>query len=568
MFALACGIVYLSFAFLAPTAFVLAACYAGWLFLVECALATNAVFRGSIPLERIRILPPPPEPPDQQTHEPAYRSYFFGPLFREYALAVEAAWQQGRQRIIGVARSPADQRSGRPRVALLQQIQNLRFRVPSRGMRLAGLGPYLGALVGVCAGFAFAAVFAAAVSVLYLFVLALAVLGSLIVAGVMRLFERLSLLIRGITLECRACHRRVTAPIYQCPRCPPAQPAMHQRLVPGSLGIFRRLCRCGQVLPTLLAGGKWKLPAYCNHCREALPNRAMTAPTFHIPVVAGRRAGKTVYMMSAIARMETRARREPTFDFEFTDEPGLAAFAQARAILRVGTLSSIPATDAARRVHAYTVFVRWTKTVRRRLLYFYDPSGEVPEGSRLGGGLAGFHFLGHTAGPVLVVDPFAFPTVRGAADPRLLTDVRPSLVDPEQVFGRFVQSLREHLKAPVDRRIAQPVAVVLTKADALTGLDDCAHPYEKLRTSGTSPADRAERSAAVRDWLTSTVGQLSLVTSIESSFSQVGYFAVSAMDAFDPQDHISTRTGATFRNDEPSEPVIWLLTAAGTRRPR
>jgi hypothetical protein len=96
-----------------------------------------------------------------------------------------------------------------------------------------------------------------------------------------------------------------------------------------------------------------------------------------------------------------------------------------------------------------------------------------------------------------------------------------------------------------------PVAVVLTKADALLDPSGAAHPY-----AGNAHATRFERDAAVRNWLTAT-GQPDLLSSMDNQFTTVSYFVVSYQDARE----VGTRAsgdGAVV-NDDPAAPLLWLL---------
>jgi hypothetical protein len=532
---------------------------------VEYSTAVASAFRGDRPLDAIHILPPPPEPPDRQTREPAYRSYFFGPIFFEYGSATQTAARQGWHRVFGGPRRPG-QPQRRPLVQTIRATR--RYAGQSTLLRMAGAGPYLGAMLGVVVGFTLAAAFMLVVSVVYLLIIVLLVAGLLLIGLAARAFEQLSLWVRGITLECQSCHRRVTAPIYACPRCPPGAVAMHAKLVPGSLGVFRRLCRCGHTLPALLAGGKWKLTAYCNNeaCRQVLPVKSMTARTFHVQVVAGRRAGKTVFMMSAIARLWTRS--EPDLAFEFADQRALSEFTQASAALRAETPQGIRITRAADPIHAYTGYLGKEHSRVRRLLYLYDPAGETMENTQARRGLATFTFIDHLRGLVFIVDPFSFQEVTAAADPVTLGAVQRSSANPEGVFERFVEKFRERRRLPVDRKIRTGLAVVLTKADALATLVNCPHPYENIATSASAEQLRADRSAAVRDWLIDTVGQRGMVAKIENTFTDVGYFTVSALDAFTVRGRQSARTRRPVLNDDPSAPITWLVDTAGKDRRR
>ncbi len=130
-------------------------------------------------------------------------------------------------------------------------------------------------------------------------------------AGGSRVLEVAMLWVRGITIECGTCHVRATRPIYRCPECR----AEHRKLLPGMAGVLHRTCKCETVLPTLLLNGKAKLPAQCAECKAQLPIGGLTAPTVHVPVIAGPTAGKSVYMFSAVSRLMLLGN-----GFEFADE--------------------------------------------------------------------------------------------------------------------------------------------------------------------------------------------------------------------------------------------------------
>ena len=103
------------------------------------------------------------------------------------------------------------------------------------------------------------------------------------------------------------------------------------------------------------------------------------------------------------------------------------------------------------------------------------------------------------------------------------------------------------------------MAVVVTKADALVDLPQVGHPYDALVESGDPLRRRAERDAAVREWLDRHAEQRNLVASLGVAFGSVSYFVVSAMDAAGPQSRRSMRTGRPVANDDPCDPLLWIL---------
>jgi hypothetical protein len=553
---------YFSYMLLAPAAAVITAVIAAGVVVIEFATATAWVFRGAAPINHLGIEPPSPNS-DTKHRDPAYRGYFFGPVFRDYALAVQVAARRGWERtFVGTPTTSFSGGSGthqRNSVALriydswssIKSSLSAEFNVG----KVIASGPMVGAMVGVALGAAVAAVLAILISVIFGLLLGLTLLAIVIVAGTLRLMEQALLQIRGITLECGSCHRRVGAPAYSCPECS----AIHRQLIPGPLGVFSHICRCGKPLRTLLILKKWALHAYCQHegCNKPLPEKGLTAPTVHIPVVAGQAAGKTVYMMASVASLKERAEKSNDSSiFEFADPRAEKEYLRREAALKQAALDGIRATLPEISVQAFNIYIGPESSTRRRLLYLYDAAGERYQTSD---GVATFRFLGHTEGVILIVDPFSFKVVRRFVKPDILAALRHSEADADEVFGRFAQALRENLNVRTDRKVNVPVAVVLTKCDGLLAVSDVSHPYDELGDAADDLTKRATRSKAVKHWLKDVAGQHSLLATLENTFERCSYFAVSALDVFTQEAHTSARTRIQIRHDDTAAPLLWLL---------
>jgi Double-GTPase 2 len=551
---------YFSFMLLAPATALVTAMIAAAVVIIEFATATAWVFRGTAPINHLSIEPPLPDS-NTNDRDPAYRSYFFGPVFRDYALAMQKAAQGGWERaFVGTPTTTSSAGSGaRQRNSVALRIYDHWLSIkgsPAREInvvRLIASGPMVGGVVGVGVGAAAAAVFAILVSMIFGLLLGLILISTIIVAGTLRLMEQALLQIRGITLECGSCHRRVGAPVYSCPDCS----ALHRKLIPGPFGVFSHLCRCQRSLKTLLVGGKWNLRAYCQHCNKPLPDKGLTAPTVHIPVVAGQAAGKTVYMMASVASLKEQAEQsnDPSV-FEFADPRAEKEYLRRESALKQAALDGIRATLPEISVQAFNIYVGPEGSARRRLLYLYDAAGERYQTSD---GVATFRFLGHTEGVILIVDPFSFEVVRRFVTSNILAGLRYSEADADEVLGRFSQTLRENLSVRTDRKVNVPVAVVLTKCDGLLAVSDVPHPYDELGDAANDLTKRAIRSNAVRHWLESVAGQHSLLATLENTFERYSYFSVSALDAFTREAHQSGRTRTQIRHDDTAAPLRWLL---------
>lgn len=497
---------------------------------IEYAIAAVHGFTPYGPVTHLRIGPPDPV---EGGADPAYRSYYAGPVLHDYRKVVVATFQQVWAKIIYVEPDESGRVDVDPYLTMVWDWARRSGPLQAFYYLIA-----IAVSIGLVMGTAAALLFVAVATVIFAALLVLLVIAAVATAGSLRLLEVSVLFVRGITIECGTCHVRATRPIYRCPNCH----AEHRHLLPGLPGVLHRTCRCHTVLPTVLANGKAKLAAQCAECKAQLPTRGLTAPTVHIPVIAGPTAGKSVFMQTAVNRLKLRGD-----GFEFADERAYDEFQQniQRGVIddprrSVKTVNTRP--------KAYNVYVGAEGSRRRRLLYLYDPAGEAVESPDE---LAESQFLKHTKGAVFIIDPFSLRQVRSETDRALLNQVSASNTPPKDSLERFVEALREHTRAKAGECMRIPVAVVLTKADALLAPAGASHPY-----AGLPAANRAERDAAVRKWFTST-GQPDLLSSMDNQFTSVSYFVVSYQDAREVSPHESAQGDVT--NDDPAAPLLWLL---------
>jgi Double-GTPase 2 len=551
LFALIAAAAYFAAIFVAPVMIGIAALIALGVALVEYATASASVFRGAAtPIDHLKIAPPPESNDPEHAPEPAYRSYYFGPVFRDYTFMVKGSSRKVFDRVFGVQTSiyagtgglSLSQRLYAGWLALIRALP-----MGTTPAKIITWLPMAAGMVGLGVGLGVAALIIGVTSVLFGLVLAVVVAVAVVLALLLRLIETVTLRIRGITVECPSCHRGAVSPWYACPHCwATGGSEYHRRLIPGPLGTFHRVCRCGNKLPTLLVLGKWKLQGYCQHCQKPLPGKGLTAPTFHIPVVAGRSAGKSAYMVSAVAVLE---KGQDENGFEFADASVIDDWERARDSMIDSTFGHVRVTQP-NVPKAFNVFLG--KGRSRRLLYLYDAAGELYENESRVGELG---YLEHSGGVVIVIDPFSFSSVRRATDRAITDAARASAADADEVVGRFVEGLRRSVGGRAAKKLNVRAAVVITKCDALAQATTVPHPYEDL----TENSSRADRSTAARNWISEQAAASGLVTSLENTFGRCRYFAVSALTALHDTAPASARTLTLVREDDVAAPVQWLM---------
>jgi hypothetical protein len=490
--------------------------------MAEFAVSGVRGFGGEGSLEELRISPEP-------GGEPAYRSYFQGPVIREFRIVVN----QSSQSVIARIRRWVGWAWDR-----FGQFDHWLWKC-------FAVLPAVAVTVGLVVGGCLAAVVLAAAAVVAGLILALLVLLGRIIGLVLRGIEMTVLAIRGITLECPSCRERVTRPVYRCSGQEGCD-AAHKRLVPGRYGVLFRVCQCGRSLPTLLLLGKLRLVSQCSHCSFQLPLRGYSAPTLHIPVAGAPQVGKSVFMFASVKRLYDGVGGDDTTQHFWADEGFMKTFVETRA--SIGNPEAMRKTTVTR-PNAYNIYLG-TGT-QRRLMYLYDSAGEIYDDS---GALSEADFYRFTKGIILCVDPFSLAGLRRRVDRATLDNVRSLPKDPKDVLERMAENLREwRSRGTRDGKLSIKVAVVLTKADALQPAQ-VPHPYAALPPLNGDGSGRSQRDAAVRAWIAEVGVRPDIVSSITNNFQTSSFFVVSHRDAGS-----TSPSPQRAINDDPADPIQWIL---------
>ena len=314
--------------------------------------------------------------------------------------------------------------------------------------------------LGLCAGIALAALPLAAAALAFgvalLATVAAGLAGWSVCVVILGAVERVWMAYRRILLACphAGCYQRFALPEYACPRCE----ERHTRLVPGRLGAFRHVCRCGTRLPTTILLGRFRLGAYCPHCRRRLPGRIGRARVEPLPFVGGPAAGKTTLMFLVVRALRASA-AGARGRAEFVEARDARAYAGAVAELDRGERLAKTGPELP-----VATMLDLTLPAAHRILYLFDPAGELHTGATH---VERLRYLDHGEALLFVIDPFALPELRLAlsADERRLVDdaTATSDEDPSDTLQRLLAELRSRDDQGRQRR----VAVVVTKADVL-----------------------------------------------------------------------------------------------------
>jgi hypothetical protein len=466
------GLIGAEFVFVVPFAVPLAAAVA------TCAGICRLLLTAWRTLTVTRADGPSPVPcPAVDLPDPAYPHYLLGQVWRD-------AWTLGRRTI------PWCLAQARWAIGTLTETMLPLFQ----GFLLFPIW------LGLCAGIVLSAVplavaalaFGAAIVV----VVAAGLAAWVVCVAVLGTVERLWMAYRRILLACphAGCYQRFALPEYACPHCD----QRHSRLVPGRLGAFRHVCRCGTRLPTTILLGRFRLGAYCPHCGRRLPGRIGRARVESLAFVGGPAAGKTTLMFLAVRALRASAAGAGG-RAEFVEARDARAYADAVVELdRGGRLAKTgPELPVA-------TMLDLTLPAAHRILYLFDPAGELHTGATR---VERLRYLDHGEALLFVIDPFALPELRLALpeeERRLVEAATPtSDEDPSDTLQRLLAELRSRDDQGRQRRIA----VVVTKADVL-----------RHTSAG------GDHGTDVRGWLEG-LGLGNTIRTLERTAGHVRYFA-------------------------------------------
>ncbi|MGW2422064.1 TRAFAC clade GTPase domain-containing protein [Streptomyces sp. NPDC001709] len=431
-------------------------------------------------------------PPYRPADELAHRNYFFGPASRDLRQLVT----QGRRLYV---RTVTD---------AYRRVTARQFTAPSvhrsasvpYGLTLyAGLGlgaavavPVLGLLLGVQA-----------------LGVALLTAGARLTALTLRATDRAVMILRGLPrgMLCPSCFERVPYPAYDCPRATCRR--RHADIRPGTFGLFRRRCACGERIPTLLMlmSADARLSGHCvhEHCGKPMNPDAGHMPELILPLIGGRAAGKTQLMAAMVKSLENAAENGGPA-IRLADPESSANQRVLNEVLEIQGHTR-PTQKTLPRAHS---FVLGTGRAER-LVHIFDTAGERFVNREETDAL---RYTREARTFVFVLDPMAvdaFWTRLDPAGPKVDRTLA-STVDPEDVFARSVQTVRT-MGTRLDKA---RLAVAVTKRDLLTG----------------QPAllpDRPDDSDTAREWLCERLGLRNLVKTMDLEFGEVRFFCTAAV---------------------------------------
>lgn len=232
--------------------------------------------------------------------------------------------------------------------------------------------------------------------------------------------DRLYLTRKKIFTACPECKEKSLIPTYICPKCG----AKHTNLTSGVYGILKRTCNCGEKIPTTFFNGRKNLEAECPNCGYKLTDRE--SRPICIPIVGGRSVGKTAYITAFSKEFIETVAPSKGFDIEFYNDKKEDIYKQITQDFITG---STRMTDRPQDVNAtssvsFSFFVKHSEFSPERLVHVYDIAGEVFTDNNENEVQKQYEYC---QGIVLIIDPFAIPSIRYKYEELLEPKILPAL---------------------------------------------------------------------------------------------------------------------------------------------
>lgn len=314
---------------------------------------------------------------------------------------------------------------------------------------------------------------------------------------------------------CPHCHTKFDIPYYICPSCE----KIHKRLISGPYGIVKRVCECGEVIPSTNFAGRFKLRAVCPRCSKAIESKE-TSPIC-IPIIGGVSVGKTSFMYSALNTLINDISREKKWNIRFLNEKEESKIREFLDTLNEGVL---PGKTVKTDIVPYNVFINSDKFRSEKLLYMYDIAGEYFD---IRASIRRHNYYKYIDGLIFIIDPLSIEgVVKNVSEKQEFINSNPSSTNVNDLIDRFILGLREVRELELNKLIDIPVAVIVNKMDVL------------------------DYKGNIIDFL-KEAGEEKIIRKFEHNFSNYQFFSCSALG------HSSI--GKPYESQGISEPVKWIL---------
>lgn len=461
----------------------------------------------------------------EKDDEPAKRSYFFGPGYRQLADTIKGAFKLNSRTVADTNKKVESFRHGTGILGFLKKFGAWIFRTST----FICIYVFGSALTLVVAGVHGIITTAVMILIYILFTITWAV-------------DTIYMKRRYIYADCPVCKVRYRVPAFVCSN--PSCGKIHKKLSPGPYGIWHHTCECGQKLPSTFMNGRSGLEAVCPGCGASIA--ASDAHNIVYQLIGATNSGKTVYLAAFFHQFMQRLHLVGSARVTIPDD-FQPYFDDLSSLFEGGPVTSTPDLNS----QMYPVLVDSSLETRRQFS-IYDIAGEMFNRGDLNSVNIQEHFR-YADGFLFLLDPFSSGSLRKQREDHEESLEDFSNVSSVTVINNFVNYLVACGFMKVDGRCNKPIAVIISKADypeikREIGPAKISSIYNKNQDAYRDLQDC--RDKLCRQFLID-IDMYKVVETLEMTFTNVHYFVASAMG--------HTYDGDMYTPWGVTDPLEWLL---------
>lgn len=353
---------------------------------------------------------------------------------------------------------------------------------------------------------------------------------------------------------------------YRCTqtlRCPPELDRVRQQR-------WRDAVLMGRVLPSASKGkcsrcGYDQALRICPSCHMEIPPSVAQSKNMMFAVVGSKDAGKSHFFGVLVAQLENHV--GPALDLlissvnddttkRFNKNYKDPLFKRGETVQ--GTTSAMSDIDGQKPLIFSLQFSKKSRFGTRKhinksiTLVFFDTAGEDLISEQAMNNVN--RYIGMADGIILLIDPLQLPVVRNQLPQG--TPLPPQQPDPSEIIGRMTTLIRTTRRLKSTQQIATPLAIALTKLDALAPLLD---PQNQIQASANHETGfdlkdhqsvNQELCNQLRQWQGTRILQ-----QVTTDYRNHAFFALSALGA----QPLNQKLQGRLQPRRVEDPFLWLL---------
>ena len=372
--------------------------------------------------------------------------------------------------------------------------------------------------------------------------LIIARLMHILILLVLQLFSYLFIIVAKIVdkvlrrrQHCTACYKNFSLPKFKCSRCR----VIHTKLLPGRGGVLFIRCECGKFLASSIITGRSKLEALCPICDYNLA--ASNAKQFSVQLIGGDSSGKTAFLAAFHHQYAKKKYRIDNISIYGKPED---RFRELSKMFMNGVTKPSSQTE----VFDYN-FVHKKKSDEKYNLIIYDVPDEVIVSGVYEKNPVTYMY---SKGVIIIIDPLSVESVRKRIGEGQLRGSY-SKEDVGDLIIQFINQYSKVVGRSSNKVLSIPIAVLISKVD----IKEIKQEVGMVKIKSIFASDEGKygdlevaRDVVCREYL-SKIGLTNVLNNLESVFSNVCYFPVSAIGR-------DGNIGYAFEPFGVLEPLRWI----------